>query len=90
MTKVQSVSRPCFRSEDDELMTAEGRLAENQDGPRSVERAHGGRDFRDARPRLISSHQSVCWNKRALWDLPERHLLHPYLRSVRALPHQGD
>ncbi len=29
MTKVQSVSRPRFRSEDDELMTAKGRLAEN-------------------------------------------------------------
>ena len=30
MTKVQSVSRPRFRSEDDELMTAKGRLAENR------------------------------------------------------------
>ena len=30
MTKVQSVSRPRFRSEDDELMTAKDRLVENR------------------------------------------------------------
>jgi hypothetical protein len=30
MTKLQSVSRPRFRSEDDELMTAHGHLAENR------------------------------------------------------------
>jgi hypothetical protein len=66
MTKVQSVSRPCFRSADDELMTAQGRLAENQDGRRSVERADGGRDFRHAGPRLVWSHQSVCRRRQNL------------------------